>query len=59
MGTKVLKKLGAKAASKPAAISARIRKRGWIVMAAFVIPTTVAAIMILLRLWVPGLAWLE
>jgi hypothetical protein len=59
MGTKVLKKLGAKAANKPASIAERIRKRGWVVLAAFMIPATAAVVLILLGLWVPGIAWLE
>ena len=59
MTTKVLKKLKSREKSKPAAISERIRKKIIFVILAWVIPVIASLIMLVGKLWVPGMAWLQ
>jgi hypothetical protein len=59
MATKTLKKLKTMSTSKPAAVAARMRKNAFYVLIAFLVPATIVAVMIPLKIWVPGLAWLQ
>jgi len=59
MATKILKKLKKQTQSKPAAVAKRLRKTSLYVMIFFMVPASVAIALILLKIWVPGMAWLE
>lgn len=58
MSTKIVKKIRKQAENKPAAASRKLRRRTKYVMAFYLIPATAATAMIIMKFWVPGLAWL-
>lgn len=59
MATKVLRKLKKQSKSKPAAVAERLKKKALYVAIFFMIPASIALTLLLMKIWVPGMAWLE
>lgn len=59
MPTNTLKKLKHKHNNTPSMVAAKARKVGTYVMLFFGVTSSVALLLLLLKIWVPGLAWLE
>jgi len=59
MATKTLRKLKQQSSSQPAAVAAKLRKKSRYVLIAFMVPAVASIAMIIAKVWVPGLAWLQ
>ncbi len=57
MSTKILRKIRSSGEARPAAVSAKLRRKAVWVIAFFIAFVTAAALMVLFKIWVPGLAW--